>query len=189
MQLCELNLHIRIIRNSPSFLQFHFFKLLSKKMNRNLTGGLFDGRGKPQPLRESAKSKKTVTPEKLIQMAFIGWRDVFKRSFPILNSIFAVPNGFWTENKAYAAAMVKQGLTAGIQDVICLAPSACGKYHGLLIEFKTEDEKNSIQSDEQIFFHNFFAGLGYRAEVCRSAYAASLIVNEHLNLRVPVYPR
>ena len=51
--------------------------------------------------------------------------------------------------------MVRQGLTAGIQDVICLAPSFDNKYHGLLIEFKTEDEKGSVQSDEQIFFHNF----------------------------------
>lgn len=143
-------------------------------------------RGKPQPLKESAKSKKQVTPEKHIQAAFIGWRDVFKHRFPILNSIFAVPNGFWTENKAYAIAMVKQGLTRGVQDIICLAPSACRKFHGLLIEFKTEIGK---QSDEQIFFHNFFGGLGYRTEVCRSAYAASMLVNEHLNIKVPVYPR
>lgn len=119
-------------------------------------------------------------------MAFIGWRDVFKRRFPILNAIFAVPNGFWTENKAYAAAMVKQGLTRGIQDVICLAPAKNGKYHGLLIEFKTEV---GTQTDEQIFFHNFFAALGYRTEVCRSAFEASTLVNEHLGLKIPVYPR
>lgn len=155
--------------------------------NTNLTGGLFT-RGKPQILKESAKSKKQVIPEKHIQSAFIGWRDCFKRSFPILNSIFAVPNGFWTENKAYAAAMVRQGLTKGIQDLICLAPSACGRYHGLLIELKTE-AATSKQSDEQIFFHNFFASLGYRTEVCRSAYQASMLVNEHLNIKVPVYPR
>lgn len=156
--------------------------------NRFLTGGLFDGRGKPQPLKESAKSKNTVRPEKLIQIAFIGWRDMHKSQYPILNAIFAVPNGFWTENKAYAAAMVKQGLTAGIQDVICLAPSADRKYHGLLIEFKTEDEKNSNQSPEQKFFHQFFRDLGYRTEVCRTAYHAGCLVNEHLGLRVPVYP-
>ena len=157
--------------------------------NRHLTGGLFDGRGKPQPLRQSAKSKRIVTPEKHIQSAFIAWRDTFKRQFPILNAIFSVPNGFWTENKAYALAMVRSGLTKGVQDLICLAPSACGKYHGLLWEFKTEDEKNSVQSPEQIFFHNFFAGLGYRTEVCRSAYQASMLVNEYLNIKVPVYPR
>jgi hypothetical protein len=155
-------------------------------MNKNLTGGLFDGRGKPQPLRESAKSRKAVTPEKLIQMAFIGWRDVFKRQYPILNAIFSVPNGAMLFNKAIAASQVSQGLTAGIQDVICLAPSHDKRHPALLIEFKTEVGK---QSEEQIFFHNFFAGLGYRTEVCRSAYAASMLVNEHLNIRVPIYPR
>ena len=36
------------------------------------------------------------------------------------------------------------------------------------------------------FFRNFFAGLGYRTEVCRSAFAASQIVNEHFNLRISV---
>lgn len=156
--------------------------------NRHLTGGLFDGRGKPQPLRPSAKAKLIVTPEKHIQASFIAWRNIHKRVFPLLNSIFAVPNGFWTENKAYAAAMVQQGLTAGIPDVICLAPSACGKYHALLIEFKTE-ALSSEQSDEQIFFHNFFAELGYRTEVCRSPFRASMLVNEHLNIKVPVYPK
>lgn len=155
--------------------------------NKFLTGGLFDGRGKPQPLKPSAKSKKQVPLEKYVQSSFIGWRDTFKRQFPLLNSIFAVPNGFWTENKAYAAAMIKQGLTKGIQDVICLAPSADGKYHALLIEFKTEDEKNSLQSVEQKFFHNFFADLGYRTEVCRTWWDAAKIVCQHLDLKIPVY--
>jgi len=155
-------------------------------MNRNLVGGLFDMRGKPQPLKESAKSKKQVTPEKLIQMAFIGWRDVFKRQYPILNSIFAVPNGAMLFNKAIAVSQVRQGLTAGIPDIICLAPSFDKRFFGLLVEFKTETGKISPEQD---FFLNFFADLGYRSGVCRSAFEASELVNEHLNLRVPVYPR
>jgi hypothetical protein len=154
--------------------------------NTHLSGGLFDGRGKPQPLAVRKSAQHNTTPEKVIQASFIAWRDAFENRFPILKSIFAVPNGFWTENKNYAVSMVRQGLTKGIQDVICLAPSADGKFHGLLIEFKTEVGK---QSSEQIFFHNFFAELGYRTEVCRSAWRASQIVNEHLNLNIPVYPR
>ena len=154
--------------------------------NRNLIGGLFDGRGKPQPLQLSAKAKKQITPEKQIQSSFFAWRNIHKRQFPILKAIFAVPNGYWTENKAYAEEMVRQGLTRGIQDVICLAPSHDKKFHGLLIEFKTQVGK---QSDDQVFFHEFFTNLGYRAEVCRSAFHASTLVNEHLNIKVPVYPR
>lgn len=156
---------------------------------KDFKGGLFDGRGKPQPIELRAKAERAITPEKKIQAAFIRWRDLFKRDFPVLNAIFAVPNGFWTENKAYAASMITQGLTAGIQDVICLAPSADGKYHALLIEFKTEDLKTSVQSDEQVFFHEFFARLGYRTEVCRSWWTAAQIVCAHLDIRVPVFPR
>jgi hypothetical protein len=157
--------------------------------NKNLIGRLFNHRGKPQPLRVSKSAQVTITPEKHIQAAFIAWRDTFKRQFPILNAIFAVPNGFWTENKLYAAAMVRQGLTRGIQDCICLAPSADGRYHALLIEFKTENEKESVQSDEQKFFHEFFASLGCRTEVCRDWWAAAKIVCEHLGIKVPVYGR
>ena len=153
------------------------------------TGGLFDGRGKPQPLRVSKSAQNPITPEKKIQEAFISWRDMFKRQFPILHAIFSVPNGFWTENKAYAASMIYQGLTAGIQDIICLAPSADGRYHALLIEFKTEGEKNSTQEPDQVFFYKFFASLGYRTEVCRDWWTASKIVCEHLNIKVPVYGR
>ena len=137
----------------------------------------------PPKQEKSSRRKNTSSP------SFIAWRNIHKRQFPILNAIFAVPNGFWTENKAYAQAMVRQGLTSGVPDLICLAPSACGKFHALLIELKTEDEKNSVTSPEQQFFLEFFSGLGYRTEVCRSAYAASVLVNEHLDIRVPIYPR
>lgn len=157
-------------------------------MNKNFNGGLFPARGKPQPLKLKAKASRIITPERHIQSSFIAWRNIHKRQFPILNAIFAVPNGFWTENKAYAEAMVRQGLTSGISDLICLAPSADGKFHALLIELKTE-AKSSDESPEQIFFREFFSGLSYRAEVCRSAYAASVLVNEHLNIKVPIYPR
>ena len=154
-------------------------------MSKTFSGGLNFITGKCKPL-EKSKSVKTVTPEKHIQSSFISWRDIHKRQFPILNAIFAVPNGVWAATKAVAVSQVRQGLTKGIQDVICLAPSFDGKHPALLIEFKNEIGK---QSDEQIFFHDFFAGLGYRTEIARSAYQASILVNEHLNIKVPIYPR
>ena len=153
--------------------------------NRNLTGGLFDGRGKPQPLRPS-KAKQITTPEKHIQSSFIAWRNIHKREFPILNSIFAVPNGAMLFNKAIAVSQVQQGLTKGIPDVICLAPSFDKKYHALLIEFKTETGK---VSESQDFFIAFFAELGFQTKICRTAFDASNAVNEHLNLKIPIYPR
>ena len=153
-------------------------------MSKTFTGGLNFITGKCKPL-EKSKSVKIVTPEKSIQASFFAWRNIHKRQFPILNSLFAVPNGIWT-HKAIAASQVRQGLTAGIPDVICLAPSACGRFGALLIEFKNEVGK---LSDAQKFFLEFFASLGYRAEVCRSALQASQIINEHLAIQIPIYPR
>lgn len=154
-------------------------------MNRNLKGGLFDGRGKPQPLEPRAKAKRSeITPEKKIQMKFIAWRNQHKREFPILQAIFAVPNGIWTF-KSVAKGMISQGLTAGIPDIICQAPSHDRNYHALLIEFKTEVGETS---PEQEFFLKFFADLGYRTAICRNWWTAAQLVNDHLGIRVPVYP-
>ncbi|MBX3288428.1 MAG: VRR-NUC domain-containing protein [Acidobacteria bacterium] len=150
--------------------------------NNRLKGGLFDGRGKPQPLALRKAAERPKTPEKDIQASFFAWRDVYKRRYPILHSLFAVPNGIWTY-KAIAVSQVKQGLTSGIPDVICLAPSFDQKYFGLLIEFKSEGGK---VSESQAFFLGFFADQGYRTTICRSWQDAARIVNEHLGASIPI---
>jgi hypothetical protein len=149
------------------------------------SGGLFDGRGKPQPLKVRASASKIVTPEKDIQATFFSWRDMFKRNYPQLNAIFAVPNGIWTF-KAVAKSMVRQGMTAGIPDVICAHPSRDGKFHGLFIEFKSETGETS---EQQEFFLKYFSDLGYRTAICRNWWTAANLVNEHLGTRIPVYPK
>jgi len=153
---------------------------------KTFKGGLNFTTGNCKPL-EKRKTVKDITPEKIIQRDFFFWKKKHLRDYPLLNCLFAVPNGIWTF-KSFAAEMVRQGLTSGIQDVICLAPSHDKKYPALLIEFKTEDEEKSVQSDEQLFFHNFFAELGYHTVVCRSWEDAADLVIEHLNLtlRKPV---
>src|SRR5688500_9916353 len=118
-------------------------------------GGLNFQTGNCKPI-EKRKSVKNITPEKDIQEAFIAWRNMFKRQHPVLNSIFAVPNGIWTF-RAIAIAQVKQGLTAGIPDIIVLAPSFDARYHALTIEFKTEIGE---LSEDQEYFLKFFAERG-----------------------------
>jgi hypothetical protein len=154
-------------------------------MDTNLKGGLFDGRGKPQPLELRARAKNKPTPEKKIQREFIAWRNQHKREFPVLKSIFAVPNGIWAF-RSVAKGMVLEGMTAGIPDIICLAPSHDRKYHGLLIEFKNETGE---LSDEQKLYLQFFADLGYRTAICRRADDAALIVRDHLGINIPITPR
>jgi hypothetical protein len=155
-------------------------------VDTTLKGGLFDGRGyKPRPLEQRAKEKNKPTPEKKIQADFIAWRNMNKREYPLLSSIFAVPNGIWTF-KSVAKSMISQGMTAGIPDVICLAPSHDGRYHGLLIEFKNEVEE---PSDDQKFFLKYFADLGYRTSICRNADDAKILVKEYLGLTIPITRR
>jgi hypothetical protein len=155
-------------------------------MDTTLKGGLFDGRGyKPRPLEQRAKEKNKPTPEKKIQAEFIAWRNQHKRAFPVLNSIFAVPNGIWAF-KSVAKGMVSQGMTAGIPDIVCLAPSHDRRYHGLLIEFKNEAGE---PSDEQKFFFKHFSDLGYRTALCRRADDAALLVKEYLGIDVPITRR
>lgn len=158
---------------------------LQMPKNNKLKGGLFDGRGKPQPLALKKSAERQKTPEKNIQSLFFGWRNTHKRDYPILNSIFAVPNGIWTF-KSVAVSQVRQGLTAGIPDVICLSPSIDGLFHGLLIEFKNEQGE---VTDEQKFFLSFFADLGYRTSICRRWEDAADVVNTYLGLNVPVFRR
>jgi hypothetical protein len=155
-------------------------------MDKTLKGGLFDGRGyKPRPLEVRAKVKNKPTPEKKIQADFITWRNQNKREYPLLNAIFAVPNGIWAF-KSVAKGMVAQGMTAGILDVICLAPSHDRKYFGLLIEFKNEVGE---LSDEQKFFIKFFSDLGYRTAIVRDADDAKILVKEYLGLTIPITRR
>ncbi|TYK35731.1 VRR-NUC domain-containing protein [Bacteroides pyogenes] len=81
--------------------------------------------------------------------------------------LFAVPNG-GSRNKIEAANMKRQGVTAGVADVILLVPKkgfAC-----LCIEFKT---KTGRQSDEQKEFQ-------FQAEKCGSKYVVVRSVEQGL---------
>lgn len=161
--------------------------LISKMAkSRIYKGGLFDGRGKPQPLAVRAKALNPPPLEKHIQTAFFGWRDTFKTRYPVLNAIIHVPNGMYT-HKNIAKGMKAQGMTKGVPDVLCLAASADGKYNGLAIEFKRE--KTGRLSEEQAFYLQFLADHNWRTAICRTAHDASLLVNEHLGLELPVFPR
>lgn len=107
--------------------------------------------------RNPSKKKRTIKHEEAdIQTEFFD--KVFK-VFPTLprKLLFAVPNG-GSRNKIEAANMKKQGVTAGVADVILLIPKK--GYASLCLEFKTATGR---QSDEQIEFQK-------QAEMCRSKY-------------------
>lgn len=81
--------------------------------------------------------------------------------------LFAIPNG-GSRNKIEAANMKRQGVTAGVADVILLVPKK--GFASLCIEFKT---KTGRQSDEQKEFQ-------FQAEKCGSKYVVVRSVEQAL---------
>ena len=85
--------------------------------------------------RASRQTSRLIKPgsEAEIQHNFFSWVDANSGRFPILNLIFAVPNGA-NLSKAGRAVMSLTGLRSGVPDV-CV-PVQRGVYTSLWIEFK-----------------------------------------------------
>ena len=89
--------------------------------NTNLIGGLNFKTGNCKQLQPSAKAKKIVTPEEIIQVDFFDWVFKNERAFPVLRWIHHVPNGGY-RHPAIAVKMKLQGVRAGVCD--CFLPVA-----------------------------------------------------------------
>jgi hypothetical protein len=81
--------------------------------------------------------------------------------FPHL-TLFAIPNG-GRRGKVEAAIMKGEGVLAGVADLFLMFPNM--EYHGLFIEMKTSDGK---QSDSQRSFERKATENGYCYKVCRT---------------------
>lgn len=103
------------------------------------------------------KKKKQGNEEAHIQSEFF---KLIPLHFPTLPDklIFAVPNGGTRRNIIEGANLKRQGVKAGVSDVIVLIPKK--GYASLCLEFKT---KIGRQSDEQKKFQR-------QAEGCKSKY-------------------
>ena len=88
--------------------------------------------------------------EERLQVSCVSWFDYQYPQFRQL--LFAVPNG-GSRNVIEAANLKKQGVRAGVSDLVFLYPSF--RYSFLCIEFKTIKGK---QSDEQKHFETLIDG-------------------------------
>lgn len=84
--------------------------------------------------------------EEILQTACVTWFDYQYPQFRQL--LFAVPNG-GSRHKLEAINLKKQGVRAGISDIILLVPNIANNLSFLCIEFKT---KKGVQQSEQINF-------------------------------------
>jgi hypothetical protein len=93
--------------------------------------------------------------------------------------LFAVPNG-GSRNKKEAANLKRQGVKAGVADVILLMPRfyGCGC---LCIEFKT---RTGRPSPAQIEFRKQAENAGNKYVICRSAAEGIRAVSEYLNIKL-----
>lgn len=111
--------------------------------------------------------------EEKIQTACISWFDYQYPQFKKL--LFAVPNG-GSRNVIEAANLKRQGVRAGVSDLIFLYPSF--RYSFLCIEFKTLKGK---QSDEQKHFETLIDGQTQgRYVVIRSFEEFKEIIEDHI---------
>lgn len=98
------------------------------------------------------------------QCALIDWaRRVGSRKWPVLNWMYAVPNG-GHRHPAVAAKLKAEGVTAGVPDVHL--DTARHGYHGLKIEMKRRDARLSNISDDQQGWIEYYRSEGYFPAVC-----------------------
>lgn len=112
----------------------------------------------PQPKGTRRSSPEMRLQAKCFQMA---WND-----FPVTRRLlFHVANelDFSGDNGRKGALRRSEGIVRGVSDLILLIPR--GKYHGLMIEMKTE---TGSQSEYQMLWQGLVEAQGYRYEVIRN---------------------
>lgn len=102
--------------------------------------------------------------ESQLQQQCVAWFRLQYRKLEL--NLFAVGNG-GRRGKTEAKIMKGEGVTAGVADLLLLAPSAAGDFHGLCIEMKTT-EKDSRQRDTQKAWQAAVERTGYKYVICRT---------------------
>lgn len=98
----------------------------------------------------------------------------FALRFPeIEQCFFAVPNG-GSRNSLEAINLKRQGVKAGVSDIVCLVPNK--EFHGLCIEMKFGKNK---QSERQKDFQKLVTRLGYKYVLCYSITDFDRIIEEY----------
>lgn len=143
---------------------------------------------KAQAEQAGAKERKPQRHEESrLQESCVTW---FRLQYPKLALLlFAVPNGGRRTHRTIVRAgrvityspeakqMKKEGVTAGVADLILLKPS--GGYASLCIEMKTT-EKGSEQRESQKMWQQAAEEAGNKYVVCRTLEGFISVVNDYL---------
>lgn len=109
---------------------------------------------------QSGKEYEMRHVESNTQIACVRW---FRYQYPKLRKLlFAVPNG-GARDRVTGAILKAEGVVAGVADLLLLVPS--GPYHGLCIEMKTKEGR---QSDSQKEWEQAVTAQGYAYSLVRT---------------------
>lgn len=143
-----------------------FADILSGKKKLDPPGELAD-------VFEQNRKKPGHEESRLQQRCVLWFRTQYSAIAPLL---IAVPNAA-RRNVRTGAIMKREGLTAGVADLILLLGR--GEYHSLCIEMKTES-KASKQSKSQIEWEEVAERHGNKYVVCRTFEDFQITVNNYL---------
>lgn len=152
---------------------------------------------KAQKEASATKQRKPQRHEESrLQESCVTW---FRLQYPKLALLlFAVPNGGKRTHRTIVRAgrvityspeakqMKKEGVTAGVADLILLTPS--NGYASLCIEMKTT-EKGSEQRESQKVWQQAAEGAGNKYVVCRTLEEFMAVVKEYLTTEKPRTPQ
>ena len=108
------------------------------------------------------------------QEALFSWAAYRTEIMPELQYMYHVPNG-GKRDKATAAVLKRQGVKAGVPDI--MLPAARAGYHGLYIELKVG--KNRTSSNQKKWLKSLNAQ-GYKAVVCYGFNEATSMILRYL---------
>lgn len=112
------------------------------------------------------------------QKLLIGWVDVAALELPVLDLLYAIPNG-GHRHISVAKKLKDEGVKRGIPDLFL--PVAKGGSHGLYIEMKTT--KGKLKS-EQKEWRDKLVEQGYAWALCRGHIEAMFTLEEYMDVQI-----
>lgn len=125
--------------------------------------------------------KKRQDLEHKIQAKFIGIIRSYFEQYPLLELIYAVPNGGY-RSMSEAIKIKAEGGKSGVPDVVLPIPN--GIYASLYLEFKTE---KGVVSSNQKNYIKLLKDAKNSVKVVRSAESALKAVEEHTGYSLPYF--
>lgn len=108
------------------------------------------------------------------QEALFCWADYNMQRMPELEFLHHVPNG-GKRDAATAVALKRQGVKAGVPDIVLPAPRA--EYHGLYIELKAGSNTTTAKQKRWL---KFLRQQGYYTAVCYGWQLAAELIERYL---------